>query len=255
MIRAEEPPCYFCLRDFPIVAEFGVRRMFDFAGLPSDFAAKIKRDLREHFTCCAACAALIRTKDVQGLQDRADFYLPEASDSKDEKVRKIGLLVSARLNQQVFLLGNSTIFGEVVKIYDHVEPGYRVLFDIFGLSIPGSGYAKFRNGVDLWCAPIRSGLLLEEIRSSARGLGHASRVMQATITSADLHEVTLFGNVEAHSVNGAPFLSDADLFAWYGKVGFMRSGPLTNTITRQPQTALSLSERQTAFSAAAEALR
>jgi hypothetical protein len=193
---------------------------------------------------CGDCAQLARAKDQPGLHARLDVFEPSDEDDKDREKVKLTLRMTALMMQQIFVLGLATELGKTIRIYDHINPPFRVFFDLCDVAGTDDSYPRFKNGVELWCSPLdTSNLWLEEIRSRHQGNHQASNVMRLVVASADVHEVTLRGVVESHPVNGEVGLSDADLFSWYETVGFRKSGITPNAIVREPVVDVDLRQR------------
>lgn len=137
--------------------------------------------------------------------------------------------------QEIFWLGVATSLGKTIALSRHMPPGFQALWHLMNESLPHCDHPTFRNGVELWCWAHGSVLALEELRSSERGGGHASRVMQFVVAAADVSGADLIGAVEAHPYDDrTDSLTDDQLYAWYESLGFRREGPLENSIIRDP---------------------
>ena len=247
LIGPDEDPCYFCFQDRCVVM-LKVKKTFDLRWVPPLYARGFRWCGENGFRMCKTCCNLALELNKDSLTLRADVLIPRGNLPRRERIKRHSFYVAARLQQQVFWLGNDGNKTQTVSIYNHVERSYRVLFDLFNLSLAHCTYPVFHNGVELWCAPHgEGGLMLEEIRSSDRGSGFAGRVLRVVAASADLHRVELFGWVEAHPVDGKPGLTDEELYQWYGRVGFVPDRSQPNLIRRPPRTELDAHDCRKAF--------
>jgi hypothetical protein len=159
--------CLFCMAASPVTG-FGAHGTFDYAGVPDVFATMFKRAIAEGYPACERCAALIRTKVQVGLADRAqDLYTVHLDLDAGEQRRQMGLLVNARLWQQVFWLGLATDSGPVVPL---AKPSCRRRALCSSWSSRGTRRVLFHHSqtVSMSTAGGGSTLFLEDRRSAHR---------------------------------------------------------------------------------------
>ena len=247
--------CVFC-RLAPAFTGFKTLRTFDYRGVPARLINHVQQLVRDGFFACSECAPFVRAKDQPALFERAHSILSIPVASHEEEFPLLQALTTAALTQEIFWLGLTTDFGKTVAIAKHVSSATQLWFNMLQTGLPNADHAVFRNGVELWAWPLGDTLHLEEIRSRQAGNGHASDVMNYVAAAADKFEVTLLGTVEAHKVSTVPrILADDQLYAWYERIGFRRrEGLLPNAIVREPGTAVSAEDRDSAYTIALNAL-
>jgi hypothetical protein len=230
----------------PVETEFGTRRQFDFTGVPTKYVTAIQRRIRQRFYACIDCGDYLRAKNIEGLEKRVEMLFGRLRErlSEVDRYAEANLRSSTRFWQEIYWLGNTLDFGQVVPLSKAVSGALRLVFELMMNASANASHPEFANGTEFFVYPIRSALYIEDFRSRFRGRRHASKAMQYLIAAADYHETPLCGAVEAHDVDDIkPNLSDEDLFAWYGKLGFERVSSHPRMIMRSPEPSLSLIQR------------
>lgn len=246
----EADPCCFCFTD-GTTATFGVQRDFDLRGVAARLAAAIRaRNMR--FRACSACAKFVRAKDLEGLQRRAtDIYATRSKSTRDENIAAMTALVNSLLWQEIFWLGNSLNFTNVIALSSVISPPFRVAFDMYSAGRPDVDQPTYANGVELFLWPFFEAVIVDTIRSSQRGMGYASKTMRLLTASADRHAVELIAEVEpdTYSQRLSDGLDSRGLQDWFQRLGFVLDAEDADGVTmrRKPDFTLSTDERRARY--------
>ena len=208
------------------------------------------------FRTCSACAAFIRSRDPESLRRRATAIYESLSKNTHEDNRvATTVLVNSLMWQEVFWLGNSIDFTNVIALASAISPPFRVTFDMFNAGRSDADHPTYKNGVELFLWPLFDGVIVDTVQSNQRGFGHASKTMRLLVASADRHGVELMATVESDTYDPElPAGLDSDaLQVWGQRLGFVLDADGI-TMRRKPDLTLSSAEREARYEQALKVL-